>query len=74
MGSTGPGTPSSRATDTAADAAAEDINAAIVDGALTVGEEAGLPLHRVDLAHTADAHALVESGIVGKVLIDVSAA
>jgi NADPH2:quinone reductase len=54
-------------------AAAEDINAALSDGALTVGEEAGLPLHRVDLAHTADAHALVESSVVGKVLIDVSA-
>jgi NADPH2:quinone reductase len=39
---------------------------------LAVGEEAGLPLHRTDLAHTADAHALVESGVVGKVFIDVS--
>jgi hypothetical protein len=48
-------------------AAAEDINAALVDGALTVGEQVGLPLHRTDLAHTADAHALVESGAVGKV-------
>jgi NADPH2:quinone reductase len=37
------------------------------------GEEAGLALHRFDLARTADAHALVESGAVGKVLIDVSA-
>ena len=54
-------------------AAAEDINAALVDGALTVGEAAGLPLHRFDLEHTADAHALVESAAVGKVLIDVSA-
>ncbi|WEO76402.1 NADPH:quinone reductase [Cryobacterium sp. SO2] len=55
-------------------AAAEDINAALVDGALAVGEEAGLPLHRTDLVHTADAHALVESGVVGKVLIDVAPA
>ena len=54
-------------------AAAEDINAALVDGALTVGEAAGLPLHRFDLEQTADAHALVESAAVGKVLIDVSA-
>lgn len=54
-------------------AAAEDINAAIVDGALAVGEETGLPLHRFDLAHTADAHAAVEGDIVGKVLIDVTA-
>lgn len=52
-------------------AAAEDINAAIRDGALPVGEEAGLPLHWFDLAHTADAHAAVESGVVGKVLIEV---
>jgi NADPH2:quinone reductase len=55
-------------------AAAEDINAALADGALTVGEAAGLPLHRTDLAHTAVAHALVESGVVGKVLIDVASA
>ncbi|TDW31102.1 NADPH:quinone reductase [Cryobacterium psychrophilum] len=54
-------------------AAAEAINAALVDGALAVGEETGLPLHRFDLAQTADAHALVESGAVGKVLIDVTA-
>jgi NADPH2:quinone reductase len=40
---------------------------------LTVGAEAGLPLHRFDLAHTTDAHALVESAAVGKVLIDVTA-
>ena len=54
-------------------AAAEDINAAIADGALPVGEAAGLPLHRFDLADTAAAHAAVEESIVGKVLIDVSA-
>jgi NADPH2:quinone reductase len=54
-------------------AAAQDINAAIIDGALSVGEETGLPLHRFDLAHTADAHAAVESDVVGKVLIDVTA-
>jgi NADPH2:quinone reductase len=38
-----------------------------------VGEAAGLPLHRFDLADTAAAHAAVEESIVGKVLIDVSA-
>ncbi|WP_104190793.1 NADPH:quinone reductase [Cryobacterium sp. Y82] len=54
--------------------AAAAINEALVDGALPVGADAGLPLHRFDLAHTADAHALVESGVTGKVLIDVSAA
>ncbi|MCZ2403003.1 NADPH:quinone reductase [Paenarthrobacter sp. Z7-10] len=53
-------------------AAAEDINAAIADGALAVGEQAGLPLHRFALADTAAAHAAVEQGIVGKVLIDVA--
>ena len=54
------------------DAAAADINAAIIDGALPIGEDAGLPLHRFDLAHTADAHAAVENNVVGKVLIDVA--
>ncbi|MCY0905949.1 NADPH:quinone reductase [Arthrobacter sp. H14-L1] len=55
-------------------AAAEDINAAVADGALAVGEQAGLPLHRFDLADTAAAHAAVEEGMVGKVLIDVAPA
>ena len=53
-------------------AAAADINAAIEDGALRVGEQSGLPLHRFDLEDTAAAHAAVESGAVGKVLIDVA--
>jgi NADPH:quinone reductase len=50
-------------------AAAADINRAIEDGALRVGEQAGLPLHRYDLADTAAAHAAVEGGVVGKVLV-----
>jgi NADPH:quinone reductase and related Zn-dependent oxidoreductases len=50
-------------------AAAEDVVAAI--GALPVGEEAGLPLHRFPLERTADAHDAVEGGVTGKVLIDV---
>ncbi|MGV8912511.1 MAG: NADPH:quinone reductase [Rhodoglobus sp.] len=54
-------------------AAGETINGALEDGALGIGDTTGLPLHRFDLAHTADAHALVESGAVGKVLIDVTA-
>ena len=54
-------------------AAAQAINSALVDGALPIGEGAGLALHRFDLAHAADAHASVESGVVGKVLIDVTA-
>ncbi|MDQ0756602.1 NADPH:quinone reductase [Arthrobacter sp. B3I4] len=53
-------------------AAAEDINLAVADGALPVGEDAGLPLHRFDLPRTAEAHAAVEAGVVGKVLIDVA--
>ena len=52
--------------------AAASISAALIDGALAIGTDAGLPLHRFDLAHTKDAHALVESGVTGKVLIDVS--
>ncbi|WP_236788197.1 NADPH:quinone reductase [Amycolatopsis sp. GM8] len=51
--------------------AIEDINAAVTAGALRVGEAAGLPLHRFPLERTADAHAAVEAGAVGKVLIDV---
>ena len=53
-------------------AAAEDINQAIADGALPVGEDAGLPLHRFALAQTAESHQAVESGATGKVLITVA--
>jgi NADPH2:quinone reductase len=52
-------------------AAAADINQAIGDGALGVGEQAGLPLHRYHLEDAAAAHAAVEGGAVGKVLITV---
>ena len=52
-------------------AAAADINQAIQDGALGVGEQAGLPLHRYGLEDAAAAHAAVERGAVGKVLITV---
>lgn len=48
-----------------------DVAAAVADGALPVGEEAGLPLHRYPLEQTAEAHAAVEGGAVGKVLIDI---
>ena len=51
--------------------AAEDITAALADGALPVGEEHGLPLTRFPLAAAADAQAAVEAGAVGKVLVDV---
>lgn len=53
-------------------AAVEDVAAAIRDGALPVGEEHGLPLHRFPLHRTADAHRAVEAGAVGKVLVDVT--
>ena len=51
--------------------AVRDVSAAVSDGVLDVGEEAGLPLHRFPLERTGDAHAAVEAGAVGKVLIDV---
>ena len=53
--------------------AVEDVNAAVLDGAVRVGREAGLPLHVFPLAQTADAHRAVQDGAVGKVLVDVTA-
>ena len=52
-------------------AAAEDITAALADGALEVGDD---PASRAITAPstTAEAHAAVEGGVVGKVLIDVA--
>lgn len=47
------------------------VSAAAGDGALPVGDDAGLPLHRFPLERTPDAHAAVEAGAVGKVLINV---
>ena len=58
--------------DAAIAAAAEDITAALRDGALPVGEDAGLPITWFPLERTADAHAAVEAGATGKVLIRVS--
>ena len=60
--------------DAALKAASDDITLALLDGALPVGDTAGLPLHRFPLANTADAHQAVQDGAVGKVLIDVPAA
>ena len=51
--------------------ALEDVAAAVMDGAVNVGAEAGLPLHHYQLEQAAEAHAAVEDGAVGKVLIDV---
>jgi NADPH2:quinone reductase len=53
--------------------AVEDVNAAVLDGAVRVGDDAGLPLHVFPLAETAAAHQAVQDGVVGKVLIDVTA-
>ncbi|MFL6128157.1 MAG: NADPH:quinone reductase [Mycobacteriales bacterium] len=53
-------------------AAVEDVNAAVADGAVRVGPDAGLPLHRFPLAATAEAQAAVQDGAVGKVLVDVA--
>ncbi|MEV6286910.1 NADPH:quinone reductase [Kribbella sp. NPDC051770] len=52
--------------------AAQDVTAAIGAGALPVGEDAGLPLLSYSLDQTGDAHRAVESGAVGKVLIQVA--
>ncbi|PRY41633.1 NADPH:quinone reductase [Umezawaea tangerina] len=52
-------------------AAADDITAALADGAFGVGEEHGLPVHHYPLERTSEAHTAVEQGVVGKVLIDV---
>lgn len=53
------------------DHAVADVSAAVAAGALRVGQDAGLALHRYPLERAADAHAAVEGGAVGKVLIDV---
>ena len=54
-------------------AAAEDITAALVDGAFGIGAEHGLPVHHYPLEQASAAHAAVEGGAVGKVLLDVAA-
>ena len=54
------------------DAAVRAVGAAVADGALPVGADAGLPITRFPLAQTAAAHDAVEAGTVGKVLIDVA--
>jgi NADPH2:quinone reductase len=49
--------------------AVDDVAAAAADGAIRVGADAGLPLHRYPLAQAAEAHEAVQNSIVGKVLI-----
>ncbi|HEY3466816.1 MAG TPA: NADPH:quinone reductase [Amycolatopsis sp.] len=53
-------------------AGAEDITAAMADGALRLGEDRGVPVHRFSLADTAKAHIASEEGVTGKVLIDIN--
>jgi NADPH2:quinone reductase len=43
----------------------------VLDGTVRAGEQAELPLHHYTLEQAAEAHAAVEDGGVGKVLIDV---
>ncbi len=61
------------APDDAKDAAVAGVTAAVEAGALRIGADAGLPVHRFPLERTADAHRAVEDGVTGKVLIDVTA-
>jgi NADPH:quinone reductase len=51
--------------------AIEDIGAAVLDGAIRVGREAGLALHHYPLEAVPEAHRAVQDGAVGKVLVDV---
>jgi NADPH2:quinone reductase len=51
--------------------AAADVAAAVAAGAVRIGAEAGLPIHRFPLSDTSGAHAAVEAGAVGKVLISI---
>jgi NADPH:quinone reductase len=57
----------------ATEIAVEDVNAAVLDGAVRVGEDAGLPVHVFPLEETRAAHQAVEDGVTGKVLVDVTA-
>jgi len=51
--------------------AVDSVSAAVLIGAVRVGEEVGLPLHRYLLAETAQAHAAVQDSLVGRAIIDV---
>lgn len=50
----------------------EDVGAAVLDGAVAVGDDAGLPLHHFALDQAGEAHRAVEESVVGKVVIDVA--
>jgi NADPH:quinone reductase len=53
------------------DLASADITRAAADGALAVGEDAGLPIHRFPLARTGEAQDAVQAGVLGKVVVDI---
>ncbi|MEW2242472.1 zinc-binding dehydrogenase [Streptomyces sp. NPDC026666] len=54
--------------------AGNDLTDAVAARAFDVGLEHGLPLHHFSLDQAAEAHSAVESGAVGKVMLDVSEA
>ncbi|MFI1359831.1 NADPH:quinone reductase [Streptomyces sp. NPDC020898] len=58
-------------TDAVLDNAVAAIDRALAAGVIGVGEARGLPVHHYPLERIADAHRAVESGIVGKVLLDL---
>ncbi len=55
------------------DQAVTDVSAALAAGVLRLGADAGLPVHHFPFEETAAAHAALEQGRTGKVLIDVAA-
>lgn len=52
--------------------AVEDIAVAVLDGAVRIGDDAGLPVHHFALERAGAAHDAVQDATVGKVLIDVT--
>lgn len=58
---------------TAKAAAVEDVQAAVAAGAVRTGRDSGTPLTVLPLSEAARAHAAVEGGAVGKVLLDATA-
>ena len=52
--------------------AVDDVAAAVLDGAVRIGDDAGLPTHHFRLEETAQAHEAVENASLGKVLIDIA--
>jgi len=53
-------------------AAIDGVRAALADGAIRIGDAAGLPVHRYELEQTGAAQAAVAAGTVGKVLITIN--